>query len=250
MSGVILVCVGKSSAKTTVAMNVAAQLAMSPPTRRRASNTDEKANVLLLDADPQASASEIDDHREKPRLFDLREYPSPTIHKDLPALAEGYDHVIIDCPAGVGRRAKGIADDRIRITRSAIFAAMSDDHGVVVVPIMASLMDVWAAVSVMDVIEQARVHASAAPGAYSRAVLLIRWDARSTSVRRDADEELTDAPLPILSTTLGDRSDFRRCIKYGLSVLEYAPRSVAADEIRALTTELLTIAGERKNKNR
>ena len=246
----ILVCVGKSSGKTTVANNVAAVLALSPPTRRRASNTDEKANVLLLDADPQATASEIDDHREKPRLYDLREYPSPTIHKDLPALAEGYDHVVIDCPAGVGRRAKGIADDRIRITRSAIFAAMSDDHGVVVVPINASLLDVWAAISVMDVIEQARIHPSAAPGAYSRAVLLIRWDSRSTAVKRDADEELADAPLPILSTTLGTRSAYVKAVKQGLSVVEYAPRSVAADEIRALTTELLTIAGERKNRKR
>jgi chromosome partitioning protein len=249
---VILVFVGKSSGKTTNAVNCAAALAQRPVSRR----SSRTRVVRLLDADPQGSASEWAAQRDVEPLFEVRPYVSPTIHKELPELLAGVDDLVIDAPAGTGRPLP-IPDGRIQITRSAILAALSDDHGVVVVPVTPSAFDLWAGDDLMAVIEEAWTFDGAAPRARSRAVLLLnragltrrggegRPD-RVPRIVRAARTRLDAAPLPMLNTVIHDRQDYVLAPIYGLSVPEYAPRGAAADEVNALTTELLTLAGEKK----
>src|SRR5881409_3982510 len=82
------------------------------------------ARTLLVDADPQGSAlawSALVDDWPIP-TFAL---PKPVLHRQLPQLADGYAHVIIDCPP---------ADEAI--LRSALLVA-----DVVVMPMAPSMMD-------------------------------------------------------------------------------------------------------------
>ncbi|MEV4241701.1 hypothetical protein AB0J47_41920 [Nocardia sp. NPDC049737] len=248
----ILVFVGKSSGKTTNAVNVSVALAQRPASRR----SQRKRVVRLLDADPQGSASEWAAQRTDPPVIEVRPYVQPTIHKDLPELLAGVDDLVIDAPAGTGRPLP-IPDGRIRITRSAILAALCDDHGVVVVPVTPSPWDLWAGEDLMAVIEEAWTHDGAAPGARSRAVVLLnRADLtrrggegkpdRVPRIVRAARARLETAPLPLLNTVIHDRMDYVQAPVFGLSVTEYAPHSAAAAEVVALTTELLKLAGEIK----
>ena len=54
------------------------------------------AHVLLVDADPQASAMAWSTTRERDPFFGDVGMAKPTLHRDLPALAGNYDVVIID----------------------------------------------------------------------------------------------------------------------------------------------------------
>ena len=96
--------------KTTIAMNLAACYGRAG------------FKVLLVDADPQASAMQWRNNQEESALpFSIQPYPFPTIHKELPPQFDraGYDLVFIDCPPGGAASTGGKAD----ITRSALLAA-------------------------------------------------------------------------------------------------------------------------------
>lgn len=248
----ILVFVGKSGGKTTNAVNVAAALAARPVSRR----SKRLRSVRLVNADPQGSASEWAAQRTEPAAFDVIDHVEPTIHRDLGHLTAEVDDVVIDAPAGTGRP-MSIPDGRIRITRSAILAALCHDHGVVVVPVTPSPWDLWAGDDLVSVLEEAWHHDGAAPGARVRSVVLLnragltrrggagRAD-RVPRIVRAARSRLEGAPLPTLNTVIHDRTDYVLAPAHGLAVTEYAPRSAAAAEVDALTDELLTLAGENR----
>jgi len=48
---------------------------------------------------------------------------------------------------------------------------------------------------------------------------------------------------PLLTATIGNRTAFASAFAEGLAVTETAPRSIAANELRALLNELLELIG-------
>src|SRR5205823_8098029 len=70
------------------------------------------ARVLLIDADPQHTATDWSAMREKTPPFVLIALPQPVLHRDVPKLAADYDFVVIDGPPR-----------NYEVTRSAIAAA-------------------------------------------------------------------------------------------------------------------------------
>ena len=75
--------------KTTLAVNVADAMAR------------QNKRVLLVDADQQGSALDWAAARRGDPMFAVAGLPRASIHKELPALAKGYDMVIIDGPPRV-----------------------------------------------------------------------------------------------------------------------------------------------------
>src|ERR1051325_9341830 len=78
--------------KTTLAVHLAGELAL------------QGNRVLLIDADPQASALDWAETRNRAghvRLFGAVGLPRETLHREVPDLAPSVDHVVIDGPPRV-----------------------------------------------------------------------------------------------------------------------------------------------------
>jgi chromosome partitioning protein len=69
--------------KTTLAIHIAAALAK------------QGNRLLLVDADPQASALDWSEARQENSQLTIIGLPKKTLHKELPSLANDFDHVII-----------------------------------------------------------------------------------------------------------------------------------------------------------
>ena len=75
--------------KTTLAVNSGSSLARTG------------ARVLLIDADPQGSALDWAAARDSDPLFPVIGLPRATLHREMNALVNDYEHVLIDDPPRV-----------------------------------------------------------------------------------------------------------------------------------------------------
>ena len=79
--------------KTTLSIHIATELAVT-------------ARVLLIDADPQGSALDWAAQRDESARFSVVGFPKPVLHREIDALGNGYDWVIIDGPPRVNELAR------------------------------------------------------------------------------------------------------------------------------------------------
>ena len=193
--------------KTTLAVHISYVLSISA------------SKVLLVDADPQGSSRDWAAAREDEPPFSVVGLDRPTIHRDLPKLSQGYDHVVIDGPPRV-----------TDLARSAIVAA-----DLVVVPIQPSPYDVWAAHDVVDLIKEASVFKE-----NLKAVFVINRKIVNTAIGRDVVEALRDYSIPVVSSSICQRVAFAESAANGQTVMELNSKSSASKEIKALVKELLT----------
>lgn len=194
--------------KTTLSTNLASALAL-------AGN-----KTLLIDADPQGSALDWQATREGKSLFPVVGMAKATLQKDVPGLATGYDHVVIDGPPR--------AND---LTRSAMMAC-----DLIVIPVQPSPYDVWAADEIIKLLQEAAIYRDGLKG-----VFVINRRVANTAIGRDITEALDAYPIAVAKTVISQRIIFAESAAQGLSVLEVAPQSAASHEIRALAGELQTI---------
>lgn len=190
--------------KTTLSLNVAGALA-------------EIATVLLIDADPQGSAMDWYDAREKPHTFDVVGMAKPIIHKQINKLKRHYDHVIIDGPPR-----------QDAITRSILMACE-----LAVVPVQPSALDVRATYDTVKLIEEATVF-----NEILKSVFLVNRALTGTRVARTIADSLDAFGLPLLSTVIGQHVALAEATETGALVAEFERKGKAARQILALTTEL------------
>ncbi len=182
-----------------------------------------KNRVLLIDADPQGSSRDWAAAREEQPPFSLVGLDRPTIHRDLPNLAEGYDHVVIDGPPRV-----------TDLARSAIVAA-----DLVVIPIQPSPYDVWAAVEVINLIKEASVFKESL-----KSVFVINRKIVNTAIGRDVVEALAEYSIPVAKAGVCQRVAFAESAASGQTVMELDRKSSATKEIKALVKELLNYGSQ------
>ncbi len=173
--------------------------------------------LMLIDADPQGSALDWAALREAQDAFPVVGLPKPTLHKELPKLAAGYDLLIVD---GAPR----VYD----VARSAILAS-----DIVLVPVQPSPYDVWAAKEIVDLLVEVREFKE-----HLRRAFVINRKIVNTAIGRDVTEALAAYELPVLAAQVCQRVPFAECAAEGKTVLETAPGSTAAREIEALTDEV------------
>jgi chromosome partitioning protein len=211
--------------KTTTCVNLAAGL------------TEAGYSVLVVDADPQASALNWRNNSGEENLlgFEIIALPSATLHKDLPALASrsAYEVILIDCPPG-GLLKGSRTDD---ITRSAMLAA----H-VVLIPVQPSPLDYQAAATMLPLLRDTALYKPD----LKVWILINRRLSGNNRLGRDAKTaaqtffETEGVDIRVLKTEVGARSALAESAGLGQTILRYAGGSLAALEIRNLTEEVVT----------
>lgn len=201
--------------KTTMAVHLATELA-----RRGAS-------VLLIDADPQGSALDWASAREGDSLFPVIGLPKPTLHKEIPAIARNYDHVIIDGAPRVNE-----------LARSAILASDA-----VLIPIAPGALDIWAAGEILDLVAQASVFNENLKSAF-----LVNLKIRNTAIGTATEKALAGLDTPVLATHIHRRVAYAEAAAAGASVQELEPTGPAARELRKLADEILKLKTETRER--
>jgi chromosome partitioning protein len=193
------------SGKTTLATNLA-----------RACH-DRGLRTLLVDSDPQGSASDWHAAREDNPLPFLA-YGRPENFKALPGIAAPYDLVLIDGAA----KLEGM-----------IAAALNVADGVLI-PVQPSPYDIWATADLVELIEARREVTEGLP----RAAFLVSRAIRRTVLSREIHAALAEYGLPVFTAGTTQRQSYARTAAGGLSVFDGGSKAAAA-EITAIAAEFL-----------
>lgn len=198
--------------KTTVSMELAAALSRSGH------------RVLVVDGDAQGTAtrwaSQATDDKPFPAAVVNLAPAGRQLHREVRRFIGDFDVVIIDCPPAVDSP----------IPQSALLIA-----DLAIVPVVPSPLDLWAAVGIKTLIENAQAVNEALAG-----TLVLNMVRPNTSVGREVASILGQFGIPLAKTSLGLRVAFRHSASYGTTVFELgADARQAAGEVSALTHEIL-----------
>lgn len=201
--------------KTTSAINFAASL------KRK------NYKLLLIDADPQGSATQW--HAvENNTAFEVLHHPEPITKDEIEALSQEYDYLVIDAPPA--------SSD---ITKSILTIAELS-----IVPLSPSSLDIWSCKGTLEMIDTAR---QVNPNLDVK--LLINRKIPGTRVGRQARHSLGIFDTDILDTELCQRVAYIDAMTSGVSVMQYAPGSKAASEIEKLCEEVTQLEADQHSKN-
>ncbi|HWS86431.1 MAG TPA: ParA family partition ATPase [Pyrinomonadaceae bacterium] len=220
---IIAVCNQKGgTGKTTVSMQLAGSLA------RRG------GRVMVVDADPQGTATRwaatAPDDRAFPAVVMGLSAAGGKLHREVRKLVGDYDYIVIDCPPA--------ADSPV--PQSALLVA-----DLALVPIIPSPPDLWAAVGIRHIIENA---GDINEGLRSRLVVNM---CQSTAIAKDALEILPEFGAEVCEAKLRLRTAYRQSAIDGQSVHAGGARaSAAVEEVEALTSEVLTILNPAAGRRR
>lgn len=195
--------------KTTISTNLA-----------RALQFDDK-RVLLVDSDPQGSAR--DWHAAgNGDLLTVVGLDRPTLDKDIKAIANGYDWILID-------GAPHLADMAVAAIKCA---------DIVLIPVQPSPYDIWATADLVDVIKARQQVTNGFP----KAAFVISRQITNTNLGKEVREALNDYELPVFKYGTFQRVVYAKTAGMGTTVLDAEPASDAANELKKLAKELKEFA--------
>ena len=226
MSAVIAVANQKGGCgKTTLSMNLAGVL-----------SGEGGLKVLLIDADPQASAQQWAMRAgEAGMSFEVMTHPHEDIHRKVREMsAKGYDVILIDCPPGASQSVSG-KDSQTSISRMAILAA-----DIVLVPVRPSMLDYLASHQLLPLLKDI-----GALKDNQRVFIVINGkppgNTRSGAEALSVAEEVFQVDglaVQVLRTEVTTRQAFVLAPTLGKTVTTYEPEGKAATEIRSLAEEI------------
>lgn len=181
--------------------------------------------VLLLDADTKnrtsfrSAATARKEGRAHPQTMEIaaEDLARPM---GVPTLARGYEFIIIDAP---GRSGPGLTAP-LMVADVALFpsAPTTADAGVF-----------------EEQLEAAAPIQRSNPALRMAIVLTKLLPRTGISQGREADEVFSATKLPVFKARTFTRFAWQRCLDVGVGVAQHSPKSVAADELRAIVDELL-----------
>lgn len=209
--------------KTTLAMNLVGALA------RRGKR------VCVIDADPQGTAT-----RWAASAPDESPFPASVlglsaaggkVHREVRKLVGDYEYIVIDCPPA--------ADSPV--PQSALLVA-----DLALVPVIPSPPDLWAAVGIRKVIENA-----GDINEQLQARLVVNQLQSNVGIARDALEVLPEFGIEVCESKLHHRAAYKQAALDGQSVHAGGSRAKqATEEVEALTDEVISLLHPTKSRRR
>lgn len=206
------------SAKTTTTMALSADLG------RRG------FRVMVADCDPQASSTiwsqAADDKNPFPAaVVNLASFGAK-VHREIQRQLDNYDYILIDTPPAL---------DSLAPQAGLLVADLA------IIPLPPSPADLWAAIGAKKLVQNAQ-----AVNEDLIAVVLPSKVLR-TSLSKSIMRELENFGIPLMSSRLHHRVAFQEAVISGASVFDLGrDAKQAADEVRAMTDEVLALLGEEK----
>ncbi|HKJ83520.1 MAG TPA: ParA family partition ATPase [Mariprofundaceae bacterium] len=196
------------SGKTTLSMNLAAGLS-------------KRGRTLVIDADPQGSASQWSGSASGERPFPVSVISvSGDLAHEVNRFSRDYDYVVIDCPPTL----------ETENTSKAMVAADT-----VLIPVLPSPVDLWASVRLANTIEQIK---QIKPRLKAR-IVINQLEPRS-ALSRAMKEALEEFDIPALNSGLRRRAIYRNVAIEGRSVYCTGRQGQpAVDEIERMIEEVL-----------
>jgi chromosome partitioning protein len=178
--------------------------------------------VLIVDSDPQGTARDwsqaSQEHHPGASMPNVVGLDRPTLDKEIPAIGDAFDLVIIDGAAKLHQ-----------MTASALKVADT-----VLIPVQTSSPDIWSAMDLVDVIKARQSVTDGKP----RAAFIVSRQTPGTRLAADIDRALQEHELPVLVARTCNRVAYMETISGGTTVMDQHPSTAAAQEILAIMEEL------------
>lgn len=199
--------------KTTITMQLAGALGY------------DNLRVLIVDADPQSTAtrwaSNAKDTNPFPAHIAGLSAAGTKVHQEVKKYMGQYDYIIIDCPPAVDSH----------ISQSALL--ISD---LVLIPIIPSPADLWAAVGIQELIERIK---DINENLIAR--LVVNMCQPNISLTQEVLEILRDFGVEMLKSKLCLRTVYRQSAALGKVVYGIKGAEKAISEISNLKKEIITL---------
>ena len=195
-----------------------------------ASALRDQGRVLLLDCDPQGSASGWAALGPQPRLnLAVENVEAGALVRRIRTAIDDHQWIVIDCPPGITR----VNADAIRVA------------DVVLIPCKPRVWDAWACTDIVEAVKSRQ----AANRDFPKAAFIITMGRPRTRFSQQISGALADLGLPIYRARTTERESYAVAAGEGTSVLDGRDR-VARGEITGICDEILEMCDDLLTKTR